>query len=205
MYSHTLIPCTCMAQVTKHIVCASPKNIHTTSSSRNVVHLAEPDTTHGHSFSTFPESVLQRAEQPCEDQRPQSGALTELPPFTDYEPNWLAEAWDYRHFTRDGQFTQHEDLDRYTCHTSHFNTYSRCTACSQCTVTFTTRHARLKVQGLCAHEKSSTILCAYTLKHGTRSTCTPFSRSSLILALSSGGHICNREDPLSPQERDSSP
>ena len=46
-------PCTCMAQVTKHIVCASPKNIHTTSSSRNVVHLAEPDTTHGHSFSTF--------------------------------------------------------------------------------------------------------------------------------------------------------
>ena len=46
-------PCTFMAQVTKHIVCVSPKNIHTSSSSRNVVHLAEPGTTHGHSFLTF--------------------------------------------------------------------------------------------------------------------------------------------------------
>ena len=53
VYSHTLTPCTCMAQVTKHIVCVSPTNIHTSSSSRNVVHLAEPDTTHGHSFLTY--------------------------------------------------------------------------------------------------------------------------------------------------------
>ena len=53
VYNHTLTPCTCMAQVTKHIVCVSPRNIHTSSSSRNVVHLAEPDTTHGHSFLTF--------------------------------------------------------------------------------------------------------------------------------------------------------
>ena len=50
--SHTLTPCTCMAQVTKHSVCVSPKNTHT--SSRNVVHLAAlDDTTHGHSFLTF--------------------------------------------------------------------------------------------------------------------------------------------------------
>ena len=39
-------------QVTKHIVCGSSKNTHT--SSRNVVHLATlDDTTHGHSFLTF--------------------------------------------------------------------------------------------------------------------------------------------------------
>ena len=46
-------PCTCMAQVTKHTVCVPPKNIHTSSSSRNVVHLAEPDSTHRHSFLAF--------------------------------------------------------------------------------------------------------------------------------------------------------
>ena len=34
-----------MFQVTKHFVCVSPNC--------NVVHLAEPDTTHGHSFLTF--------------------------------------------------------------------------------------------------------------------------------------------------------
>ena len=46
-----------------------------------------------------------------EDQRPQlSGALTEQPHSTGYEPNRLAEDWDYRHFTEDGQFTEHEDL-----------------------------------------------------------------------------------------------
>ena len=43
-------PCTCMAQATKHFVCVSPKNIHTASSSGNVVHFAEPDTMHGHTF-----------------------------------------------------------------------------------------------------------------------------------------------------------
>ena len=48
--------------------------------------------------SPFPESVFQRSEQPCEDQRPQqSGALTELPPLTGYEPNRIAEDRDYRH------------------------------------------------------------------------------------------------------------
>ena len=54
VYSHTLTPCACMAQGTKHIVCVSPKNTHTSPSSRNVVHLAAlDDTTHGHSFLTF--------------------------------------------------------------------------------------------------------------------------------------------------------
>ena len=57
----------------------------------------------------FPESVFQQSEQPCEDQRQQqSGALTELPPLTGYEPNRIAEERDYRHW--DGQFTEHEDL-----------------------------------------------------------------------------------------------
>ena len=54
VYSHTLTPCTCMAQVTKHITLSAvrPKNIYT--SSRNVVRLAElDDTTHVHSFLTF--------------------------------------------------------------------------------------------------------------------------------------------------------
>ena len=42
--------------------------------------------------SPFPESVFQQSEQPCEDQRPQqSGALTETPPLTGCEPNWIAE------------------------------------------------------------------------------------------------------------------
>ena len=72
VYSHTLTPCTCMAHVTKQIVCVSPRNTHT--SSRNVVHLAAlDDTTHGHSFLTFSwKSVFQRAEQPCEDRQPQA-------------------------------------------------------------------------------------------------------------------------------------
>ena len=52
VYSHTLTPCSCIAQVTNHIVCISPKNTY--ASSRNVVHLAElDDTTHGHSFLAF--------------------------------------------------------------------------------------------------------------------------------------------------------
>ena len=59
----------------------------------------------------FPESVFQQSEQPCGDQRPQQrGALREIPPLTGYEPNWIAEDRDYRHFTGDGQFTEHEDL-----------------------------------------------------------------------------------------------
>ena len=56
------------------------------------------------------ESVFQQPEQPCADQRPQrSGALTDLPPLTRYEPNGIAEDWDHRHFTGDGRFTEHED------------------------------------------------------------------------------------------------
>ena len=39
-----------------------------------------------------------------------SGALTELPPLTGYEPNRIAEDQDYRYFTGDGQSTEHEDL-----------------------------------------------------------------------------------------------
>ena len=27
-----------------------------------------------------------------------------------HEPNWIAGDWDHRHFTEDGQFTEHEDL-----------------------------------------------------------------------------------------------
>ena len=61
VYSHIMTSCTCMAQVTKHIVCVSPKNTHI--SSRTVVHLATfDDTKHGHSFLSFPEPVFQRAE-----------------------------------------------------------------------------------------------------------------------------------------------
>ena len=61
--------------------------------------------------SPFPESVFLQSEQPCENQWPQhSGALTEKPPLTGYEPNQIAEDRDYRHFTGDGQFTEHEDL-----------------------------------------------------------------------------------------------
>ena len=56
-----LNPCTCMAQVTKHIVCVSPKNTYT--SSRNVEHLpALDDTKHGHSFLTF--SLNQSSSEP---------------------------------------------------------------------------------------------------------------------------------------------
>ena len=61
-----------LAQVTKHIVCVSPKNIHT--SSRNIVHLAAlDDTTHGHSFLTFSwtsltgsRTILRRSEATAE-------------------------------------------------------------------------------------------------------------------------------------------
>ena len=71
-------------------------------------HTTTPCTS---SSSPFPESVFQHSEQPFEDQRPQqSGALTQLPPLTGYEPNRTAEDWDYRYLTRDGQFTELEDL-----------------------------------------------------------------------------------------------
>ena len=72
-------------------------------------HLVTPRT--GTPPSPFPESVFQRAESPCEDRRPQlSGALTEQPHFVGYEPMQLAEDGEYKHFTLDGQFTEHEDL-----------------------------------------------------------------------------------------------
>ena len=61
--------------------------------------------------SPFLESVFLQTEQHCPDQRPQqSGALTELPPVTGYEPNRIAEDRDYRHFTGDGQFAELDDL-----------------------------------------------------------------------------------------------
>ena len=57
------------------------------------------------------EPVFQNSEQPCQDPRPQQrGALTDTPPRTGYEPNWIVEDGDYRHFTGDGQFTELEDL-----------------------------------------------------------------------------------------------
>ena len=61
--------------------------------------------------SPFPESVFLQSEQPCGDQPPQqSGALTEISPLTGYELNGIAEDRNCRHFTGDGQFTEHEDL-----------------------------------------------------------------------------------------------
>ena len=66
------------------------------------------------SSSPFPESVFQHTERHCEDQRPQqSGALTQLQPLTGYESNRIAEDLGNRHnrhFTGNGQFTEHEDL-----------------------------------------------------------------------------------------------
>ena len=45
------------------------------------------------------------------DRRPQlSVALTEQPHFTGYEPKQLVEDQDYKHFSGDGQFTEHMDL-----------------------------------------------------------------------------------------------
>ena len=68
-------------------------------------HMMRPRT--GTPSSPFPESVFQRAEQPCEDRRPQlSGTLAEPRPFTGYEPKQLAEDRDYKRFTGDGQFSQ---------------------------------------------------------------------------------------------------
>ena len=61
--------------------------------------------------SLIPEPVFQRAEQPCEDRGPQlSGDLAEPGPFTGYDPKQLAEDRDHKHFTGDGQFTEHEGL-----------------------------------------------------------------------------------------------
>ena len=74
--SHMLTPCTCMAQVTKHIVCVSPKNTPHRAMSYTLPHLMTPST--GTPSLPFLESVFQRAGQPCEDRRPQvSGASTE--------------------------------------------------------------------------------------------------------------------------------
>ena len=78
MYSHTLTPCTCMAQVRKHIVCVSPKKTVTPHSamSYTLPLLITPST--GFPSSPFLESVFQGPEQPCEDRRPHlSGALTD--------------------------------------------------------------------------------------------------------------------------------
>ena len=72
-----------MVQVTKHIVCVSLKNIHSSFSSRNVVH-----------FFHFFEAVLQQHEHVFEDQRPQqSGAMTELPLLTYSKAGSICNAW----------------------------------------------------------------------------------------------------------------
>ena len=72
-----------MAQVTKHIVCASPKKLtpHPRRAMSYTLQNLTPRT--GTPSSPFPEPVFQRSEQPCEDPRPQQrGALTETPPLT---------------------------------------------------------------------------------------------------------------------------
>ena len=52
-------PCTCMAQDWSASLCLTSKNfIYTSSSSRHVIHLAEPDTTHEHSILTFSRNSL---------------------------------------------------------------------------------------------------------------------------------------------------
>ena len=96
-----------MAQVTKHIVCVSPKNTHT--SSCNVGHLASlDDTKHRHLFLFCPEPVPLRAQKPCEDRRPQrSGALAEPRLLTGYEPKQLSENQDYKPLH--GRLTEHKD------------------------------------------------------------------------------------------------
>ena len=98
-------------QVTKHIVCGSSKNTHT--SSRNVVHLATlDDTTHGHSFLTFSwtslaasRTTLRRSTTTAEWRFGRAPT-----PLQVMSPKQLAEDRDYKHFTGDGHFTEHEDL-----------------------------------------------------------------------------------------------
>ena len=108
VYSHTLTACTCMAQVTKHIVCVSPRSTHTSSRSVALPHLMTPSTDTPSSHVLHPPISLHK---PCGDLRPQlSGALAEPRPFTGNEPKQLVENQDYKHFTRDGQLTEHEDL-----------------------------------------------------------------------------------------------
>ena len=61
--------------------------------------------------SLKPRASTQHSEKPCQDPRPlQRGALTETPPLAGYEPNRIVEDGDYRKFTRDGQFSELEDL-----------------------------------------------------------------------------------------------
>ena len=101
-----------MTQVTKHTLSAFRPKTFTSHPHRAMSCTLQNLTPRtGTASSPFPESVFQQPEQPCEDQRPQkSGALTELPPFTGYEPNRIVEDRDYMHFTGDGQFTELEVL-----------------------------------------------------------------------------------------------
>ena len=125
--AHHIFSCTVVAQLFRSLVvkiqehidlhalawlkieahlCVAPQN--TSCSSRHVLHLADFDTTHGHSFLTFSRTNFPTF---CQDPRPlQRGALTEPTLPTSYEPNRIVEDRDYKHFTGDGQFTELEDL-----------------------------------------------------------------------------------------------
>ena len=97
-----------MIQVTKHIDCVCPQNTHFIAQCRAFWRIW---WHHARAFFlVFLEPVFHRAEQFCADRRPQmSVALVEPRIFTEYKPKQFAEDKDYKHFTRDGQFIEHED------------------------------------------------------------------------------------------------
>ena len=114
--AHHLFSCTILAQsrcslvviVFSHTLTHAPARLKSRSTLPALPHLMTPRT--GTPSSPF-EQVFQRAERPCEDRRPQlSGAMAEPQLFTGYEHQQLAEDRHYKHFTGDGQFTEHEDL-----------------------------------------------------------------------------------------------
>ena len=91
----------------KIFMCVSPKNIHSSSSSRNVVHLAEPDTTHGH---PLPHLFLNQSSSELNNPAKINGHSRVAPwrnyhPLQVMSPTELDEDRDYRHFTGNGQFT----------------------------------------------------------------------------------------------------
>ena len=83
-------------------------------------------------------------------------------------------------------------VDRYTRPTSHFHTYSHCTACSHCTATFITRLAWLKTRIVCTmktlHHLARHVSCL-----DTRYTQHLHSVLTLLSypGFSTGGHIFN--------------
>ena len=99
-----------------------------------------------------------------------------------------------------------ETVHRYTCHTSHFNTSSHCTACSHLhSHIHLTRHAWLKPRIVCTMK---------TLHLARHVSCldtryTQHLHSVLIfltfLSYPAVTSVTHCEDPLPPQERGSSP